>query len=184
MIDKSKATSFDISCGVPSVSHIFVQSLESQGLQFDPIAPLKLIIDIQRGFALHILETLKYSEFRLVVVTFGYCPAYWDDLSDLHPDVLIVAGDHENDIAGSLRRASMGERFSVLPKSEVHLRRTERRILRSLAAGLSNKEIAREVALDEKTVANTLSILFKEFGFSNRIQAALYYWGIWHKQDA
>ena len=57
-------------------------------------------------------------------------------------------------------------------------------MLRSLAAGLSNKEIAKQVVLEEKTVANTLTNIFKEIGVNTRVQAALYYWGIWHKTDA
>lgn len=47
-------------------------------------------------------------------------------------------------------------------------------ILRLLAEGLSNQEIANQLALSEKTVRNRLSLIFRQLQLENRTQAALY----------
>lgn len=47
-------------------------------------------------------------------------------------------------------------------------------ILRLIAQGLSNQEIADRLFLAEKTVRNRLSLIFKQLHLENRTQAALY----------
>lgn len=53
---------------------------------------------------------------------------------------------------------------------------TEREIqlLRLVASGLSNKEIAAELSLAESTVKNRLSLLFEKLNVKDRTQAAIY----------
>jgi DNA-binding NarL/FixJ family response regulator len=53
---------------------------------------------------------------------------------------------------------------------------TERELalLRLVASGLSNKEIARNLYLSESTVKNRLSIIFEKIGAEDRTQAAIY----------
>ena len=53
---------------------------------------------------------------------------------------------------------------------------TEREIelLRLVAQGLSNKEIAYELSLAESTIKNRLSILFEKLDVKDRTQAAIY----------
>lgn len=47
-------------------------------------------------------------------------------------------------------------------------------ILRGIAQGLSNQDIADQLFLAEKTVRNRLSLIFKQLHLENRTQAALY----------
>ena len=50
---------------------------------------------------------------------------------------------------------------------------SDTRLLGLLAQGLTNKEIASELGLAEKTVRNRLSIMYKRLGVGNRTEAAL-----------
>jgi DNA-binding NarL/FixJ family response regulator len=51
---------------------------------------------------------------------------------------------------------------------------TEIKILQHVAAGMSNKEIARRLSLAESTVKNRLSVLFEKIGVLDRTQAAIF----------
>lgn len=63
----------------------------------------------------------------------------------------------------------------VLPKAH-HADLTDRevQILRLLAQGATNQEIADELGISEKTVRNRLSEIFSKLHLNNRTQAALY----------
>lgn len=54
------------------------------------------------------------------------------------------------------------------------LTRREIEVLRLLAEGLFNKEIAYKLSISEKTVKNHVSNIFKKIGVSDRTQAAVY----------
>ena len=47
-------------------------------------------------------------------------------------------------------------------------------VLKLLAEGLFNKEIAHKLCISEKTVKNHVSNIFKKIGVSDRTQAAVY----------
>jgi DNA-binding NarL/FixJ family response regulator len=64
------------------------------------------------------------------------------------------------------------------PDPQVSLTRRERDILSLLAQGLSNKEIAEQLCLSEKSVRNRVSEILSKLGVSNRTQAA-----IWAKEN-
>jgi RNA polymerase sigma factor (sigma-70 family) len=50
----------------------------------------------------------------------------------------------------------------------------EQEVLRHLAAGLSNKEIADDLFISEKTVKSHLNSIFKKLNVTRRLQAILY----------
>jgi len=61
---------------------------------------------------------------------------------------------------------SLGPQMTELSEKEVD-------ILRCVAMGLSNKEIAKQLAYSEKTVKNYLSVIFQKLGIRDRTQAAI-----------
>lgn len=67
-----------------------------------------------------------------------------------------------------------GEGQPVKSKVESQLAERDVDILRLLAQGLGNQDIADQLHLSEKTVRNRLSQVFKQFGLNNRTEAALF----------
>ncbi len=69
------------------------------------------------------------------------------------------------DVAPGIRRGSRRPKLG-LTQREVH-------ILKEVAAGLSNKQIAKRLGLSEKTVRNHLSRAFNKLGATNRTEAVM-----------
>jgi two-component system response regulator DevR len=98
-----------------------------------------------------------------------------------------VRGD---DLVNAIRRVANGEMLLTpdqIERSRERLRRQiaedirleslsgqEQRILELLSEGLSNREIATEMFLAEKTVKNYVSNLLAKLGFQRRTEAALF----------
>jgi NarL family two-component system response regulator LiaR len=61
-----------------------------------------------------------------------------------------------------------------VPETTETLTERETDVLRSLARGLANKEIARELGISEKTVKTHVSSVLVKLGVRSRTQAALY----------
>ncbi len=59
-------------------------------------------------------------------------------------------------------------------KAPLKLSKRDTEILRLLADGLSNQEIAARLGITEKTVRNRLSLLFRQLHLKNRTEAALF----------
>ena len=68
----------------------------------------------------------------------------------------------------------LGERRISGNKSEDVLTKREIEVLKLLAEGLFNKEIAYMLSISEKTVKNHVSNIFKKINVSDRTQAAVY----------
>jgi len=95
-----------------------------------------------------------------------------------------------NDIVDAVRRAARGEslldpavtkrvldRLRTPPEEDERLARLtgqERRILMLIADGLTNRQIAEEIHLAEKTVKNYVSNLLAKLGMERRTQAAVF----------
>jgi DNA-binding NarL/FixJ family response regulator len=95
-----------------------------------------------------------------------------------------------NDLVDSVRRAAAGqsmldpavtaqvlERLRRGPEEDpalASLTQQERRILSLIADGLTNRQIAAEMYLAEKTVKNYVSSLLAKLGFERRTQAAVF----------
>ena len=78
-------------------------------------------------------------------------------------------------VAGKLLDRITRQPVSVLPDGKLisQLSDREREVLRLLATGLSNTEIAQTLFLSEGTVKNYVSTLFSKLGVADRTQAAI-----------
>ena len=78
-------------------------------------------------------------------------------------------------VAGKLLKhvALQPDRVSPDRKLISQLREREREVLRLLATGLSNADIAQTLFLSEGTVKNYVSIIFSKLGVADRTQAAI-----------
>ncbi len=63
------------------------------------------------------------------------------------------------------------------PPLTTHLTPCERKILRGLAAGMTNKDIAEQAGKGSRTVATQVSSVLAKLGVRSRHEAARAYWG-------
>lgn len=75
-------------------------------------------------------------------------------------------------VLDEFRRLSSGK--GATPDSFAGLTEVETSMLRLVAAGLSNREIAERLSFAEATVKNRLSVIFGKIGVQDRTQAAIY----------
>ncbi|GAA4895209.1 LuxR family two component transcriptional regulator [Stackebrandtia albiflava] len=97
---------------------------------------------------------------------------------DVDPDVLARAVRSVHDGQTLLAPAAMAAISAVPPQDATGLTGREREVLRLVAAGLSNRQIARRLTVAEKTVKTHLTSVFRKIGVVDRTQAAL--WAVRH----
>jgi DNA-binding NarL/FixJ family response regulator len=93
------------------------------------------------------------------------------DPEDLHRGIL-AASRGESPLAPKAARAVVDSRTDAIAPAELTDR--ERDVLVLLASGMANKQIARRLAISEKTVKTHLTNVFQRIGVRDRTQAALW----------
>ena len=78
-------------------------------------------------------------------------------------------------VAGKILEQVARQPATVLPDQKLisQLSEREREVLRQIASGMSNTEIAKILFLSEGTVKNYVSIIFSKLGVTDRTQAAI-----------
>jgi DNA-binding NarL/FixJ family response regulator len=83
----------------------------------------------------------------------------------------------ERDEIVALERERLAASFRLDPDSppaaRPRLSHSQQEILRLIADGLSNKEIAKEIHLSENTVKSHIQEILRKLGARNRVQAAV-----------
>ncbi|CRZ35692.1 LuxR family two component transcriptional regulator [Herbinix hemicellulosilytica] len=100
-----------------------------------------------------------------------------DSDSSLLKKAIITLMQGETFIQPELRpmiKKRMTERATSLNSYDDNLTKREIEVLKLLAEGLFNKEIAYTLSISEKTVKNHISNIFKKINVSDRTQAAVY----------
>jgi DNA-binding NarL/FixJ family response regulator len=100
------------------------------------------------------------------------------DASRLVPAIMAISRGES--ILDSTASKSVMDRVKAISRGSAargidSLTDRERQILKLIADGLTNQEIARSINLAEKTVKNYVTSLLLKLGLSHRTQAAVYY---------
>ncbi|ADD43402.1 response regulator [Stackebrandtia nassauensis] len=93
---------------------------------------------------------------------------------DIDPDSLAQAIRSVADGQVIFAREAVTAMTAPAPGPVAALTAREREVLALVAAGRSNREIAKQLSVAEKTVKTHLSSLFRKLGVADRTQAALY----------
>jgi DNA-binding NarL/FixJ family response regulator len=91
----------------------------------------------------------------------------------VHEGGTFISPELTGEIVNEYRRLSDTAATTGRP-SVFALNETEIEIIRRVASGMSNREIADQLAYSEKTVKNYLSIIFQKLGIRDRTQAAIF----------
>lgn len=136
-----------------------------------------LLLDLPRSFALHSLADLPRP---VLVITGNTSPYYLQDLLEQNPDGLIALDTTPEQIKESLSCITQGQHVYLGPRlgRAEHLTTGERAVLRHLALGLDDGQIALRLRISKKTVGNRIAELYDKTGSSNRVQLALQYLGM------
>ncbi len=116
----------------------------------------KIFPAIRAGAAAYLLKDVKPAELAETI------RAVARGESRLAPDITRT-------LLSNIAAGEPGQKSAREPLTE-----REAEVLRSLARGLSNKEIAAELFIAEKTVKTHISNILAKLGFADRTQAAVY----------
>jgi DNA-binding CsgD family transcriptional regulator len=178
----SERLSFNVLCREPALEQQVVAYLEAVGFRRDPAAPIAVLVDASRGYALWQLESLNRTRSRVVVITSNPCAEYLLDLWELQPAVILANTCLETELANAVKRAGQGDRYRIPTQITTSLTYAERKALRQLACGLSVKQIALKLGKTQQSVKNTLKEVYRKLGLTGHPhKAPLYYWGLCHE---
>lgn len=143
-----------------------------------------LDLSLESGMAYSEIAHLKAQHHRLKVIVLSM----HDDQVTVEKamqagaDGYALKRDAFDDLLFAIRAAERGGRFispTIISKGDVSITMEkpsvddmparQRQILKLLAQGKSNKQIAAEIGIALPTVKNHLSVLFKKYGVSNRV---------------
>ena len=162
-------------CGSEKRHDDFAMFLETRGFNVTSNASHHLLVDEPLGWV-----SLKLTELQpdcCIIASQNPCPAYRLDLLDPKPAALVYP-QNEEVLLKTISVVQAGKR--VYPELYTPLTVSERRTLRFVAQGYTNKEVARLRRVKEGTIKNTLSAIYAKLHLTSRVQAAHYYFGNWH----
>ncbi|NOK62612.1 MAG: hypothetical protein GFH27_549333n100 [Chloroflexi bacterium AL-W] len=176
---KEKVT-FTILCGLADLGEQSAQRLENLGYTRDIYSSIEIILDAPSGFAITVMTTAAKRSTKQILITSNQCPEYCEDLWEFASAILLVNPTLDQDVADAIDCAYDGQSYRIPYPMECLLTVSQRRILRLLACGFTHKEIAATCNVKPQSVSNTISQILSQLYLSNRVEATLYYWGLWH----
>lgn len=158
-----------------------VALMDIQMPELDGVAVTKVILEERPEVKVIVLTMYRQDRYVFEAIKAG---ARGYLLKDVDASELISAIQRVAEgetLLGAEMAASVLDEFSKVreeapaqPGQPLELTEREATILRLLAKGASNQEIAAALKVSEKTVRNRLSEIFSKLRLNNRTQAALY----------
>lgn len=136
-------------------------------LNREKIRPVKVLIltecddiqylfqSIEIGIDGYLLKQAEVDELKQAIISI------MDGETYIQPDLLLISNEVEKHCNTDLNK------MKQLTKRELD-------VLKNLAVGMYNKEIALKLNISERTVKNHISSIFKKIGVSDRTQAAVF----------
>lgn len=153
---------------------------------------LLLDVNMPKKNGLEVLETLrnKGSNIKIIILTVHNEIEYLERAMDLGVNGYVLKDSSSAELINAIERVSDGEKYiqpdliPALNAKLIHrdndrekLEAVTKRELQALilvAKGYSNKDIAMELNISERTVKNHLSSIFKKIEVDDRTQAAVF----------
>jgi DNA-binding CsgD family transcriptional regulator len=162
------------SSAIPGVA----AAVKSAGFVVDGHGEVILLVDAPIGFALFTLEVLDRRGCRVIVTTTNPCPEYVADLADQHPEALLVSVSLTHRLGDAMAALDRGRYWQAGEIQPSCLTLRERTVLRCIARGWMTKQIAGELGFEHHSIENLAGRVYRKLGVDGRLQAALYYWGV------
>ena len=160
----------------------------------EKVRPDVLLLDINmpKLDGLAVLETIKRTkpEIKVIVLTIHNEGDYLFNAYEKGADGYVLKDSGSDILKRAIRVVNQGEQYIepiLMPKlrerienkknpekKEDKLSKREFEILKLVAVGMYNKEIADRLSISEKTVKNHMSSIFRKIKVSDRTQAAVY----------
>lgn len=160
----------------------------------DEVKPDVLLLDINMPVMnglkmLEILRSSENSDQKVLILTIHNEVEYLMKATEIGVEGYVLKDADSAVLKKAIFKVNSGEEyidFSMVPLlnekiaqenqkvEEEKLTRREIEVLKLLAEGLFNKEIAYKLSISEKTVKNHVSNIFKKIGVFDRTQAAVY----------
>jgi DNA-binding NarL/FixJ family response regulator len=145
----------------------------------DGIEATRRIVEGGSGARIVVLTTFDVDEYVYAAIRAGASGFLLKDVrpTDLIDAIRLIADG--NALLGPTVTRRLLDRFAETPRVEVETAATknltvrEREILRLLASGLSNAEIAERLYLGETTVKTHVSSVLRKLGVRDRVQAVI-----------
>lgn len=151
---------------------------------------LLLDINMPNMNGLEVLEKLKTQkiEQKVLILTIHNEVEYLLRAVEIGVDGYVLKDSNSNVLKKAILTICNGDTYiqsslipylklkleKKMPKHSDNLTRREMEVLKLLARGMFNKEIADLLSISEKTVKNHVSNIFKKINVSDRTQAAVY----------
>lgn len=160
----------------------------------EKVNPDVLLLDINmpKLDGLAVLETIKRTkpEVKVIVLTIHNEADYLFNAYEKGADGYVLKDSGFDILKRAIQVVNRGEKYIepiLMPKlrerldnkknpekKEDRLSKREFEILKLVAVGMYNKEIADQLSISEKTVKNHMSSIFRKIKVSDRTQAAVY----------
>ena len=147
------------------------------------IEALKIIRSEQPDCQVLMLTTFNDDDYIVQALQAGACGYLLKDMpsKDLAQSLKLAhSGVHQlsEDVSHRLVERLFEEQFSqpvsIEPEVDIPVTPRERHVLKLLAIGASNKEIAEQLSISEATVKKHITSILQSLGLRDRTQAAIY----------